>query len=232
MSTNNTSSKTPVSENSASSSVKGGPAAAHVPGASGGAAVMRADNRERTKKIVGTAALTAIVIVLQLLGSFIRFGPFSISLVLIPIIVGAAMYGIAVGGWLGFVFGAAVMISGDANLFFGISVVGTVITVLLKGTLAGLLSGLVYTALKNKGRYLAVIIAAIVCPVVNTGIFLIGCALFFMDTINTWAAGAGFDNVGAYLIIGMVGVNFLVELAVNVVLSPVVVRLIDFGRRR
>ena len=36
------------------------------------------------------AILTALVVVLQLLGQFIHFGVFSISLVLIPIVVGAA----------------------------------------------------------------------------------------------------------------------------------------------
>jgi thiamine transporter ThiT len=45
------------------------------------------------RNLVGTALLTAIVFVLQVLGSFVRFGPFSISLVLVPIVVGAALYG-------------------------------------------------------------------------------------------------------------------------------------------
>ena len=39
-----------------------------------------------TQKIVGLGLFTAIVIVLQLMGSFIRFGTFSISLVLVPYI--------------------------------------------------------------------------------------------------------------------------------------------------
>ncbi len=62
---------------------------------------------EKTKKIVGIGIFTAIVVVLQLLGSFIRFGTFSISLVLIPIVVGAALYGIGAGAWLGLAFGIA-----------------------------------------------------------------------------------------------------------------------------
>ena len=51
-----------------------------------------------TQRMTGMAILTAIVIVLQLLGSFIRFGPFSISLVLVPIVIGAALYGAWAGG--------------------------------------------------------------------------------------------------------------------------------------
>ena len=94
--------------------------------------------RIETRVLTGVAIFTAIVVVLQLLGSFVRFGPFSVSLVLIPIVVGAAMYGAGAGAWLGFVFGMAVLLSGDAAAFLPISPLGTVVTVLAKGTLAGL----------------------------------------------------------------------------------------------
>lgn len=67
-----------------------------------------------TQKIVGLGLFTAIVIVLQLMGSFIRFGTFSISLVLVPVVIGAALYGAGAGAWLGFVFGVVVLLSGDA----------------------------------------------------------------------------------------------------------------------
>ena len=180
-----------------------------------------------TQKIVGLGLFTAIVIVLQLMGSFIRFGTFSISLVLVPVVIGAALYGAGAGAWLGFVFGVVVLLSGDAAAFLGVNALGTILTVLVKGTLAGLLSGLVYKALENKNRTLAVAVAAVVCPVVNTGVFLIGCLLFFMETIGGWADAMGFGaNIGQYMIVGLVGANFIFELLFNVVLSPVVVRLI------
>ena len=85
-------------------------------------------------------------------------------------------------------------------------------------------------SLQEKNRYLAVLAAAIVCPIVNTGIFLLGCLVFFLETINGWGVAAGFDNVGAYLIFGMVGINFLIEMGVNIVLSSVIVRLIRIGK--
>ena len=138
-----------------------------------------------TQKIVGLGLFTAIVIVLQLMGSFIRFGTFSISLVLVPVVIGAALYGAGAGAWLGFVFGVVVLLSGDAAAFLGVNALGTILTVLVKGTLAGLLSGLVYKALENKNRTLAVAVAAVVCPVVNTGVFLIGCLLAFA-TGTSW----------------------------------------------
>ena len=46
----------------------------------------------KTRRLAGLALFTAIVVVLQLLGSFIKVGPFAVSLVLIPIVVGAAVY--------------------------------------------------------------------------------------------------------------------------------------------
>ena len=72
------------------------------------------------------------------------------------------------------------------------------------------------------------IAAAVVCPVVNTGIFLVGCNLFFMDTIKEWAGGT---NVGVFMITGLVGLNFVFEMLVNIVLSPVVLRLIKIGKK-
>ena len=71
----------------------------------------------KTKTMVGVGLFTAIVVVLQLLGGGIKFGMFSISLVLVPVVVGAAVYGRKAGAWLGFAFGAAVLLSGDAAAF-------------------------------------------------------------------------------------------------------------------
>ncbi|MBR6396699.1 MAG: ECF transporter S component [Lachnospiraceae bacterium] len=187
---------------------------------------------EKTKKLVGIGLFTAIVIVLQVLAVMIRpTGIFTISLVLAPIIIGAALYGWQAGAWLGFVFGVVVLIN-DAGAFMAVNVPGTVITVLIKGTCAGLLAGLVYKAIEKKNGLLAVMTAGVVAPVTNTGLFLVGCKLFFMDTINGWAAAAGYESAGAYLILAIVGVNFLIELAVNLVLSSVIVRLIKIGKNK
>ncbi len=186
---------------------------------------------KNTKKLVGIALFTAIVVVLQLIGSAIKFGQFSVSLVLIPIVVGTALYGIGAGAWLGLVFGVTVLISGDAAAFLTVDVFGTIVTVLLKGTLAGLAAGAVYKLIEKKNRYAATIAAAFICPVVNTGVFLLGCLIFFMPTINEWAAGLGFESAGAYMITGLVGLNFVFELIVNLVLGPVIVRLVDLGKK-
>lgn len=186
----------------------------------------------KTRTLTGVALFTAIVAVLQFLGSFIRFGPFSVSLVLIPIVVGAALYGAGAGAWLGFAFGLAVILSGDAALFMPVSPLGTVATILLKGTAAGFCAGLIFKAMGKKNIYTGVIASALICPIVNTGVFLLGCAIFFMETIEGWAAAAGFESVGTYMIVGFVGFNFIFEMLVNVVLSPVILRLVKIGKGR
>lgn len=146
---------------------------------------------------------------------------------LVPIVVGAAICGTGAGAWLGLAFGITVLLSGDAALFMAVNIPGTIATVLLKGMLCGLAAGLVYKSLAGKNIYIAVIAAALVCPIVNTGVFLLGCKIFFMDTIREWAVQAEFgDNAGGYMIISLVGLNFIAETVINIVLSPIITRLI------
>jgi uncharacterized membrane protein len=179
----------------------------------------------KTTKLVLLALLTAIVIVLQMLGSFIHFGTFQIALALVPIIVGAALCGIAAGGWLGLVFGVVVLLNGDAAAFLTVNPAGTIIVVLVKGIAAGLASGAVYKLLAYKNRYVAVLLASIASPIVNTGIFVIGSYLFFLPTISEWAGGAA--NATSFIFLSLVGGNFIFEFVVNVVLSGIIVRIIE-----
>lgn len=184
------------------------------------------------KKLVGIAVFTAIVVVLQLLGGGIKVGGlFSISLVLVPIVVGAAVYGWEAGLWLGGAFGLAVLLSGDAAAFMAVDPIATVVTVMLKGIGCGFAAGLLYKLLSGKSMVLGALAAALVCPVVNTGIFLIGCRLFFYDTVAQWGAAAGFPNAAAYMFLGLAGINFLVEVATNLILAPVIIRLIRIGKK-
>lgn len=193
---------------------------------------MNANSQGKTRRLAGLALFTALIVILQLLGNFIRFGPVSVSLVALPIAVGAAVYGGAAGLWLGFVFGMVVLLSGDAAAFFAFSVPGTLLTVLVKGAACGGMAGLVYAWLSRKNRTLAAVAAGIVCPVVNTGVFLLGCRIFFMPMLASMAQSLGFgDNVGRFMIFGLAGVNFLAELGINIVLSPVILRLIRIGRK-
>ena len=182
----------------------------------------------KTQKIVGIGLFTAIIVALQLLAASIKFGPFSITLVLAPIVIGAALYGIGAGAWLGVAFGVSVLISGDAAAFMTINPAGTVVTVLLKGMFAGLVAGLIYKALEKKNKTVAVVLAGIACPIVNTGIFLAGCYLFFQEWLVSVFGTTGFATV----VTGLVSVNFAVELGINMVLASVIVRVIDIGKKQ
>ncbi len=194
--------------------------------------------REKTKRLTGLALFTALVVVLQMLGSFIHLGTFSVSMVLVPIAVGAALFGPAGGAWLGFVFGLAVLMSGDAAFFMSFNFIGTVITVLLKGALAGWAAGLIYRAAAgkpgtaddrtDKSSVIGAFLAALTAPVVNTGVFVLGTILFFIPLISQIA---GDMNVYKYIFVGLIGGNFFFELALNLILVPVIERLIRIQSR-
>ena len=183
------------------------------------------------EKIALTALLTALVAILAYFGGFIKIGGLaSISLTLIPVVLGAALQGAWAGAWLGFVSGAVFFLTADAAYWLGLSVPGTVITVLVKGALSGFLAGVAYKLLSKRNRYLGVFTAAVVAPLVNTGIFLLGCLVFFLDTV-TQGAEAGGMSVAAYLITVFVGLNFVFELLANVVLSPALLRLLNLRKK-
>ena len=182
--------------------------------------------KENIRIITVGAVLTALVIILQFMGAFIRFGIFSVSLVLVPIVIGAATCSVGVSAWLGFVFGVVVLLSGDAAPFMSINMIGTVITVLVKGTACGAVAGLVYKLLSKWNSFAGVLGASLICPIVNTGVFLLGCQLFFLDGITAWGTEAGFTNVVAYMFLGLAGGNFIFELITNLILGPAAATLI------
>lgn len=178
---------------------------------------------KKVRQMTGTALLMALVVVLQMVGSAIPpVGGFTISLVLIPIVLGAALYGPKTGALLGATFGIVVVVGcitgtdvGGAMVFQANPVL-CVLVVLTKGVLAGWLSGLTYTLLKGKNPVMAMLFAAAVCPVVNTGTFILCMATFFMDVLTAWAAGG---EVFGYIISGLVLCNFVPELIINLLFS-------------
>ena len=185
------------------------------------------NNRSYIERLALMALLTAMVALLAYFGGFIKIGGLaSISLTLIPVVLGSALCGPWSGAWLGGVSGVVFFLTADAAFWLGLSIPGTIITVMIKGILAGLCAGLVYQLLAKKNRYLAVIVSAIVAPVVNTGIFLLGCSIFFMDVVNGGAAAESMSAFG-YLIVFFVGLNFVFELLTNIILSPTILRILN-----
>ena len=171
--------------------------------------------KTNTYKLTGLGILTAIIVVLQVFTTFVHFGPFSITLALIPIVVGAAMYGKGAGAYLGAVFSVVVVImcitGGDVGgaMVWAANPIMCIIMCMLKGTVAGFLAGLMYELLQEKNKLLGVILAALISPIANTGIFIIGMLLFFKDTLAAWAGGS---DLLTYIIMGLTGINFLIEL--------------------
>ena len=184
--------------------------------------------QQNVRRLTYLSILTALVFVLQFFFSSFRLGIFSVTTVLVPIVIGAAYCGPLAGAWLGFVFAISVFISGDAHAFLLIHPFGTVVTVLLKGIVAGLLTGLVFRLFERKNRYLAVTVSAVICPIVNTGIFVLGCFLFFLEPIAALANEAGTTALG-YILAFYVGFNFLFELGLNVILGPIILRLLSIS---
>ena len=180
---------------------------------------------KKIEKMVGVSLLIAVMVVLQFLASVfpIKIGPVSLSLVLIPIVLGAATYGVSAGGVLGGTFGVLTYIfcvngmDPGGQMVFQASPFLCFIVVMAKGILCGLAAGGVYQLLHKKNGYLAMLCAAIVCPVVNTGVFLTGMYLWFMDVLKVWAGGS---DVAGYVLSGLIVINFLPELGINLLFSP------------
>ena len=193
---------------------------------------MKTKTQLTTQKLVLSALMTAMVVVFQLLATFTAFfGPFSTAIALVPIVIGAALCGPIVGAWLGFAFGMVVLLSGGAALFLAYNIPGTVVTVLVKGIACGLAAGIVYHLLEKFNRYLAVFAAAIICPIANTGIFMLGTAIFFLDFANEIAGVLALDVSGMAVFWALAMANFLFELGLNIVMSPVILRIINIKKK-
>lgn len=175
------------------------------------------------RRVTFLGLMTALTLILHAMGAFLHFGAFSISPVLVPIALGAIVCGPIGGAWLGGVSAMYILLTGQAALFLAMNPMGTVVTVLLKGMLCGAVSGWLYNAIAKKSELLAVTVAAIACPVVNTGIFFIGCLVFFLRDLM---AEAGETNVLIYIMITYIGGNFFFEFLVNLIFCPVIGRLV------
>ena len=170
------------------------------------------------------AILLAVEIVLQFIGNAIAFGPVSINLSLVPIALGAIMFGPWVGLFLGIINSIFVLLAPSTMLFYNISVVGTIITVLVKSSLAGFLGGIFYMLIHKKNNFVASIVASVSLPIINTGIFVVGCFLFFRPFLEE---NVGiYSNIVEFLLIGMIGWNFLFELGTTLILAPAIYRII------
>jgi hypothetical protein len=97
----------------------------------------------------------------------------------------------------------------------------TILICLVKGTLAGMVPAFAYNALKKFNPLVASITAAVIAPVVNTGIFALGCMIIRKDVI---AVASRLDLEGINFMSLLFGViittNFFIELVINVIFAP------------
>ena len=177
------------------------------------------NKRITTQQIVGTGLLLALEIIFQIIGNYLQIGPVNINLSLVTVVLGAVLYGPLSGAVLGFFNGLIVLLSPSTiAIFMPISPIGTVIACLLKCTIAGLVAGLLFKLFKNKNNLIGLIIASLLVPIINTGIFSIVCLLFFRLFLESGVSEA-FPNIGAFLIFGVIGINFIVEIISTAVIS-------------
>lgn len=195
-------------------------------------------SKQKIIRMVEIALMFALVVVLQVVSAVMpKLGPVSITLTLVPVVVGAILFGTSGGAVLGFAFGLIVLINCITGLDPGGSILWNAnpffcaLICLVKGIAAGVAPALIYRLVRGKkdsvgnGRkYVSALASALIAPTVNTGLFVLGMFLLFKDTLYAWAGGT---DVATYVIVGLAGVNFLVELAINVVLSPAIVRIVD-----
>ena len=190
------------------------------------------NNTLKVEKLVMSALMTALVIIFQCMATYTTFfGPFSTAIALIPIVIGAVLCGPIIGGWLGLIFGIVVMLTGGANLFFSFHQFGTIITVLTKGVACGLVAGLVYMFLAKFNKIVALVTASLICPIVNTGVFLLGCITFFMPYANEIASVISSTATGIHLFTAMALGNFLFEIGMNAILCPVMIKIIEIAEK-
>lgn len=175
--------------------------------------------------------LIAIEIILQVIGNYVALGPVNLNLSLIPIVIGAIIYGPITGAFLGIVNGAMVLFAPSTlSIFMPLSVGGTILTCLAKGLLCGLLSGFIYKLFKEKHKVVGNIVVALLAPIINSAAFAGFCWIFFQDYLKN--AGSSFPSAAAFLFLGIIGWNFIFELLATAILTPSTIKIINIIQRK
>ena len=217
---------------------------------------MKTSSKQKVLKLVQLAMLTALIVVLQVLGTFLTgITGLPMSLVLIPIVVGAFSLGPKEGAFLGIMFGIMTIVMGftgadvfTATLFYSFGPVKCIITILIclvKGGLAGFGAGMIYKLLNKAfhGKYLTLstVLASVTAPIINTGVFVLGMLIFFFNdtgAIQIEIANRIGKEITAvtptweYIFLVLAGMNFVMEFLINLIISPAIVRIVDVIRKK
>lgn len=192
------------------------------------------------KNIATLGVLLALVLVLQLALGTVSIGQVQLNFSLIPIVLGAILLGPIAGALLGFISGVIILAQlitvptlFNTTLWTYNPVVTTLIC-LLKTTVAGGVAGILFKVVSKKSELGATFVAAGIVPVINTGLFILGC-LCMSGTIGIFrdelSAIEGFENfagmnVFIFILVGIVTFNFFIEFALNLVLAPAIHRVV------
>ncbi|MDE5896259.1 MAG: ECF transporter S component, partial [Clostridia bacterium] len=184
--------------------------------------------------------LLALVLVLQLALGTISIGQVQLNFSLIPIVLGAILLGPIAGAFLGLACGIIVLVQliTVPTLFnttlWAYNPAVTTLVCLLKTTVAGGVSGILYRLVVKKNELAATFLAAGIVPVLNTLIFILGC-LCMSGTIGAFrdqlSAFEGFEhfagmNIFIFILVGIVTFNFFIEFAINLLLAPALHRVV------
>lgn len=190
-----------------------------------------------TKKMVELAIFIAIIILMAFtpLG-YMKLFVIDITLIVIPVAVGAIILGPTAGAVLGFTFGLTSFILSFSSplgaMMLDISPVYRVITCIVPRILCGWLTGVVYSELrKNKAlSKIAVPVANLACPIFNTVFFMSALMIFYYKTpaIQDMATKMDVFNPIA-LIFAMVGVNALIEAVATFIIGAAVTKALQIA---
>ena len=179
---------------------------------------------KRIKFITGLALLLAVEVVLSIISNYMP-GTVNFNLALIPISIGAVLFGPIGGFILGAANGIVTLIAPGTQVFVAQNAFATVLLCILKTGLAGLVSGYVYKAIKKINTNGAIITSGILVPIVNTSIFILGVILFFLPLY-----GEGKQAIGV-LFSSVISINFLIEFLISALLCPAVIQIINVSKR-
>ena len=173
-----------------------------------------------TKQLVEMALLTAIIILLAFTPiGYIRTLGLEITLIVVPVTVGAVTLGPAAGAVLGLVFGITSFIQCFGMSPFGAALLGihplfTCVVCIVPRFLMGWLTGCIYQGLKKAKslKKAAVVIANLIGPILNTVFFMGTLVLLFYRTeyIQGIAETLGASNALAF-VLAFVGLNGVIE---------------------
>ncbi len=193
--------------------------------------------RKSVKDLTTLGLLTGILLVMSFtpLGYFHTLGV-DISLMMIPVAIGAMIMGPKAGAWLGFIFGATSFYQAIAGTsvfsatLFNISPFGTFLLCIPTRILMGFLTGVIFLLVQKLDRRKTVcyFIGGFFAAFLNTLFFMSALILLFWNTEYIQGFNQVFGNVNPFVFVVMfVGVNGALEMPASCLAGGVVSKAVS-----